>query len=141
MEQIEKKTRAPRRTKAEIHTLIFAAVERLIVAKGFNNISLPEVASEAGVEPPVLYKRYKHIDELYSEYVLTKDFLLNKHIHIDQSLSIAENAVKLYHDLIDELYENEIMQRILVWELSDTCPITRHIAQKREYDNGFIGYL
>jgi AcrR family transcriptional regulator len=127
-----------RRTKKELEEIIWAAFERLVIAEGFNNITLIKLAREAGVEPPVVYKRFKDMDALFEQYAWTHDYWLNHSVSIDPELSPKENLIKVLTNLIDNLYENEIMQRILLWELNDTHTITRRMVMSREFENAFM---
>ena len=133
----EQKSRK-RRTKKELEEIIWTAFERLVIRGGFNSITLVKLAHEAGVEPPVIYKRFENVDDLFEQYARKKDFWLNNAVNINPELSPKENVVKLFTDLIDDLYENEIMQRILLWELNDTSKITREMAMRREFENSFL---
>jgi len=127
-----------RRTKKELEEIIWAAFERLVIKGGFNSITLVKLANEAGVEPPVIYKRFENMDDLFEQYTKRKDFWLDKSASIDPGVSPKENQIKLLTDLIDNLYDNEIMQRLLLWGLNDTNKITRHIAMNREFENSFM---
>lgn len=127
-----------RRKKKELEDIIWAAFERLVISEGFNGITLVKLAREAGVEPPVIYKRYKDLNDLFEQYAWKHDFWLNNSISINPELTPKENMIKMLTDLIDNLYDNEIMQRILVWELNDTHKITRRMVMNREFENGFI---
>ena len=127
-----------RRKKKELEDIIWAAFERLVISEGFNGITLVKLAREAGVEPPVIYKRYTDLNDLFEQYAWKHDFWLNNSISIHPELTPKENMIKMLTDLIDNLYDNEIMQRILVWELNDTHKITRRMVMNREFENGFI---
>ena len=124
-----------RRKKKELDEAIWTALEKLIIERGFNEITLAGLAQEAGVEPPVIYNRFEGIDELLEKYVRRYDYWLNDIISLEKELTPKENFKKLLVDLINELYANEIMQRILVWEMNDTHRITRRMALTREVDS------
>ena len=124
-----------RRKKKELDEAIWNALERIIIERGFNDITLAGLAHEAGVDPPVIYNRFDSIDELLEKYVRRYDYWLNDIISLKKGNTPKENFKKLLLDLINELYDNEIMQRILVWEMNDTHKITRRMALAREVDN------
>lgn len=123
-----------RRTKKELDEAIRTALERLIIKHGFNDITLVKLAQEAGVEPSVIYNRFDTIDELLEKYVRQYDYFL-KNIDFKKESTVKANVAKLFTNLINELYENDIMQRVLVWEMNDTHEITRLMAMRRELDN------
>ena len=127
-----------RRTKKELEEIIWATFERLVIKEGFNSVTLVKLAREAGVEPPVIYKRFKDMDDLFEQYAWSRDFWLNNSASINPELSPEENMIELLFNLIDYLYDDEIMQRILIWELNDTHKITRRMVMSREFENGFL---
>lgn len=132
------KTIQKRRTKKELNEMIWTALERMIIKSGFNSITLVDLAREAGVEPPVIYNRFADLDDLFNQYAVSKDFWLNNSIQLAKDLNFKENCTKVYYELIDNLFDNEIMQRILLWELNDTHKITRRMAMSREFENSFL---
>ncbi|MDR1730147.1 MAG: hypothetical protein LBR52_05750 [Prevotellaceae bacterium] len=83
----------------------------------------------------LLYNRFENVDDLLKQYVKKNDFWLNRSIKIDQALTPKENLKKVLTDLVEELYENAIMQRILLWALNDTHLVTRFMILAREVEN------
>jgi len=138
MEILKENEARKRRTKKELSEIIWNAFERLVIKEGFNGVTLIKLAREANVEPPVIYNRFEDEDDLFEQYVKQNDFWLNNTANINPELSPKENIVKIFTDLIDNLYDNEIMQRILLWELNDTNKITRQMAMRREFENSFL---
>ncbi|MDR1729197.1 MAG: TetR/AcrR family transcriptional regulator [Prevotellaceae bacterium] len=126
--------RKQRRKKKELDEAIGNALERLIVKYGFNDITFTRLAQEAKVEPPILYNRFENLDELFEKYIRKYDYWLNDIFKLNTRETTKENCKKLFTELINELYDNEIMQRILLWELNDTHKITRRMAQFKEID-------
>jgi AcrR family transcriptional regulator len=124
-----------RRKKKELEEIIWAAFERLVIADGFNGVTLVKLAREAKVEPPVIYKRFKNTDDLFEQYAGRYDFWLNESALISSGLSPAENFSKVLVDLIENLYSNEIMQRVLLWVLNDTSKASRRVAMNKEFEN------
>ncbi len=123
-----------RRTKEALENEIWSALEREIVKKGFNNITLTGLAQEAKIEPPVIYNRFSDIDDLLEKYVRKYDYWLSDLVKFNKDEHPKENYKRLLTNLIKELYDNKIMQRVLLWEIEDTHEITRRIAFKREFD-------
>jgi len=124
-----------RRKKKELDEAIWNALEKQIIENGFNDVTLIKLAQEAGVELPVIYNRFKNKDELIEQYVNRYDCWLNDLIQIEIGNTAKENFKKVLVDLINGLYDNEVMQRVLIWEINDTHKITRRMAQGREVDS------
>jgi AcrR family transcriptional regulator len=138
METQETKIPRKRRKKKEIEKLIWDSFERLVIKDGFNGVTLIKLAREASVEPPIIYSRFDSEEDLFNQYAKRNDFWLNDEVQTDTALSPKENLKKVLTNLINNLYENEIMQRILLWALNDTHEITRRITRKREYNNAWL---
>jgi AcrR family transcriptional regulator len=137
-----KTERKQRRKKKELDETIWNTFEKMVIEHGFNAITIAGLAKEAGVELPVLYNRFENLEDLFGQYARRNDFWLNSSTKIDPKLSFKENCFNVYSTLIDNLYENEIMQRILLWELNDTHKITHRIAMSREFENNsMLAYL
>ena len=127
-----------RRKKKELDEAIWNALEKHIIENGFNDVTLIKLAQEAGVELPVIYNRFKNKDELIEQYVNRYDCWLNDLIQIEIGNTAKENFKKVLVDLINGLYDNEVMQRVLIWEINDTHKITRQIAVQRDFENIFL---
>ena len=133
METIGKKR--IRRTKKELEDALWATLEKQIIEKGVDNITITGLAKEAGFEPLVIYNRFQNMDDLLETYARKYDYWLNDIFKISKENTPKENIKKLLTGLINDLYDNEIMQRLLLWGLNDTHRITRRMAQIREIDN------
>ena len=131
-------TTKKRRTKKELEEIIWNAFERLVIREGFNGITLIKLAREAGVEPPVIYNRFENEDDLFEQFFRKKDFWLNNAVNISPDLSPKENLTIIFTNLVDSLYDNEMMQRVLLWMLNDTHKTTRQLAMQREFENSFL---
>jgi AcrR family transcriptional regulator len=141
--EIKKKQR---RKKKELDEIIWNSFEKLVIERGFNAITIACLAKEAKVELPVLYKRFEDMDGILKQYVrkyiygvdysdvTNYDFWLTKP-RIDQAITPKENLKKVLTELIEELYDNPIMQRVLVWEINETHRETRRMSFSREVDS------
>jgi len=127
-----------RRTKEELDNIIWSTLEKQVAERGFNNVTLVGLAREAGVEPPVIYQRFEDLDELLEECAKKYDYWLNDIFKLKKEYTGKENLKKLLTDLIYDLYDNEIMQRILLWGLNDTHAITRSLAANRDMSSTYL---
>jgi AcrR family transcriptional regulator len=136
------KSRKKRRTKKEIDDAIWTTARRLITQNGFNNITLTGLAKEAGVTPIVIYNRFSNLDDLFEKYTKRYmrecDYWLNDLARIDLNKTPKENFKNIVTNLVKELYDNEVMQKVLLWEMNDTNKITRKMAQRRETDSDYL---
>ena len=132
------KEKRHRRTKAELDAIIWSTLEKQVIERGFNNVTLVGLAREAGVEPPVIYQRFEDLNDLLEECAKKYDYWLNGILKLNPDHTAKENLKKLFIDLIYDLYDNEMMQRILLWGLNDTHPITRTIAAERDENSKYL---
>ncbi len=127
-----------RRTKKELEDALWNTLEKQIIEKGFDNITITGLAKEAGFEPLVIYNRFKNVDELFERYIRKYDYWLNGFVNLKKENNARENFKKLLVDLINELYDNEIMQRLLLWGLNDTKKVTRQMSLNREINSSAL---
>ncbi|MDR1761059.1 MAG: TetR/AcrR family transcriptional regulator, partial [Bacteroidales bacterium] len=131
-ENIENKQH--RRTKKELNEAIENAVEQLIVEQGFNEISFAKIAELAKIEVPVLYNRFKNVDDFLENYAKKYDYWLTDLSILNKRDTPKTHIKQLLVDIINKLYDNDVMQRVLVWELNDTHRVTRLMALSREME-------
>ncbi|MCL2327684.1 MAG: TetR/AcrR family transcriptional regulator [Bacteroidetes bacterium] len=132
METITKKPRRRRRTKVEVERDIWAALEKLIIKKGFHNLTIVELSEEAQVEPMVLYNRFENLDDIIEKYLRRYDYWLKDISRINKKTEPKNSLKEIITGLINELYKNEIMQQILLWGLLNKSEATRQMSAMRE---------
>lgn len=125
--------RKRRRTSQEIEEAVFLATEKLVKEKGFNNVAFTEIMKLAEVEPQVMYRRFSNIEDLYDKFIRRYDYWLLDlaEYRLDENDPIASMKNVLI-GLATSLYENQVMQKILVWEVSDNNKLTSRNALNRE---------
>ena len=135
----DKPKRKKKRNAEEIKEAIFKATETLVIAKGFDNVLITEIMELAEVEPKVLYKHFSNINDLFDNFIRQYDywFLDLCKLHIDKK-NPKKSFKKLLSGLINSLYDNPVMQKILIWELSNTNDLTERTAKNRETNSGSL---
>lgn len=122
-----------RRSKKSIEEDLFNATNLLVCSKGFENITLREIMTEAGVESGVMYKRFKNIDDLFDKFIRQYDYWFHDLLEFNTD---TDHPIKSLKDVLvglaDALYNNVTMQKILVWELSQNNKLTKRTAMSRE---------
>ncbi len=128
-----KKTRRPRRTKKNVEKDVLDAVTSVIEDVGFSKVTLKEIAIRAKIEASVFYRRYNNLDELFDHYTRKYDYWFGSiALNMPKNLNDEEAFKWIIQSLAKELYNNKIMQRLLIWELCDENPVTRRTATQRE---------
>lgn len=123
-----------RRSKREIEDSAMAALERLVIELGFNNISLLTLVKEADMDHNVFYRNFGTVENLFEKFVEKYDFWLHENANLSklQTLGDRKFLINLFHTLYKELENAEVMQKILIWELEDTSLTTKKSACLRE---------
>lgn len=137
MEELTSKPRKRRRSNIQLDGDVMQALEELVCQYGFGNVNITALMKHAGIEANVFYKRYGSMDKLYAMLAKQYDFWLNDTVEISSlhtmgpKMFFAETLKKLY----SELSGNEIMQKLLLWELTSDNETTRQSAQMRDLLN------
>ncbi|MFR9648972.1 MAG: TetR/AcrR family transcriptional regulator [Rikenellaceae bacterium] len=125
--------RKPRRTKAQLEEDLLNGLERLVAKMGFTNIPLYMITQEADIDSNVFYRRYKNVNELFALLAHRYDSWINELI-TPKDIELLGERKALINMLQKGFYglsNNRMMQRLLVWELSDSNEVTRQTAAAR----------
>lgn len=134
---IEQKSKRERRTNEQLEQDILNAIESLVCKKGFTEIPLMEFINEAHIDPNVFYRRYKTVSDVYSTLAKRNDFWINDSIEMSELPKLGDKAffASGLKKLCNTLRDNLIMQKLLIWELSEVNETTKHSAQFRDTMN------
>ena len=141
---IEDKTvKRSRRTKVDLENDLKNAALKVISEVGFSGLSVAKLLKEAKADPPVFYNRYSDISDFIDKFVRMYDYWLNDSISIDfKKGNAVKNIEDIVINLIDLLSENDCMQKLLAWELTDDNPITKRTSQNRDNNStSLINYF
>lgn len=127
--------RRKRRTKEEIEKLIDDTAISLIEYRGFDALTVRNIAEKADIEAVVFYNRYTNIEEYIEELVKKQDYWFTDIAKNKSNEILTEKDEYLYiiKNLFYSLDENKLMQQLLRWEISDRNSITQHTARLREF--------
>lgn len=126
-----------RRTNAEIDNAVMTELEKLVIRNGFDKVLVTELMANASLEPPVFYRRYGSIDNLYDKLAQRYDFWINDTIKMSELSDLGPKSffAKTLKTLYKELCNNAVMQKLLLWEMSTDNDTTRRTAQIRDLMN------
>jgi len=133
MENIKISRRRKRRSAEDIESSVFLATEKLVIEKGFKDVTFTEIMKLADVEPQVMYRRFDTLENLFDKFIRRYDywFIDIVEFNLDEKDPIASMKNVLTR-LADSLYNNPVMQQILIWEVSDSNKLTVRTAKNRE---------
>jgi len=126
-----------RRTNAEIDNAVMTELEKLVIRNGFDKVLVTELMANASLEPPVFYRRYGSIDNLYDKLAQRYDFWINDTIKMSELSDLGPKSffAKTLKTLYKELCNNAVMQKLLLWEMSTDNDTTRRTAHIRDLMN------
>lgn len=137
MERAIKPTRNKRRTNAQLDIDVMRELEKLVREYGFGNVNITTLMKNAGLEPNVFYRRYGSIEHLYGILAKEYDFWIHNTIDLPTLNKLGDKKFfsKTLKKLYKDLSNNEIMQKLLLWELTTDNQSTRRAAQIRDTMN------
>ena len=109
-------------------------MEELIKEKGFENLGVRSVAERAGVDKTLIYRYFDSLDGLMYACLKRHDFWSNVPVEVPDS-DIKGYTKELFRRQVIELRSNDILRRLLRWELSNDHHIVSELRRQRE-ENG-----
>lgn len=133
MENKKISRRRKRRSAEDIENSVFQATEKLVIEKGFKDVTFTEIMKLAGVEPQVMYRRFDTLEDLFDKFIRRYDywFIDLVEFNLDEKDPVT-SMQNILTGLADSLYKNPVMQQILIWEVSDGNKLTIRTAKNRE---------
>lgn len=137
MERAIKPTRNKRRTNVQLDIDVMRELEKLVREYGFGNVNITTLMKNAGLEPNVFYRRYGSIEHLYGILAKEYDFWIHNTIDLPTLNKLGDKKFfsKTLKKLYKDLSNNDIMQKLLLWELTTDNQSTRRAAQIRDTMN------
>lgn len=130
----KKATRRTRRTNEQLVNDILDATELIVAQQGFVDIPITKFVSEAGIDPNVFYRRYQTVYDIYDELTKKYDFWVNEKIDLSKQRNLGDKRffAETLKALFKDLKGNKVMQKLLLWELSDINDTTKRTSALRD---------
>ncbi|MCG7281938.1 TetR/AcrR family transcriptional regulator [Chryseobacterium taklimakanense] len=132
---IRKKVQGPIRDKEKTKLRILNAVGKILKAKGYQGLQVTKIATVAGVDKKLIYDYYGSVDKLINEYLKQRDYW-NSVSELVETTDINDGGKVLAKVLLsgqfDELKKNKELQKIILWELSESKSALKKLADERE---------
>ncbi|WFB64750.1 TetR/AcrR family transcriptional regulator [Sphingobacterium sp. WM] len=136
-QKTRKVTSGPVREKARTSNKIINAVGKVLKKHGFPGLTIANIAAEAKVDRKLIYTYFDNLDNLVEQYIEKRDYWKTK---AKSTISTLLNQESINHEEMHSLligqfnsvYKDEILQRIIQWELSEDKEILRKLADSRE---------
>ncbi len=137
--ETKKETENLTRNKQQTKERIIRAVETVFKEKGYTGLTNANITKEAEVNHTLIKKYFGSLENLLEEYVKRKDFwqlLNNERINalVKQQREITKfDTVFILNSLFEQVFNDDELQKILLWELSENSPIMKKVAREREF--------
>ncbi|MFP4316096.1 MAG: TetR/AcrR family transcriptional regulator [Desulfovibrionales bacterium] len=123
----------PQTTKQQL----FAAVGRLLAAKGFQNIAIEDIVFESGVDRAVIFRAFGGLEGLVAAFGRSEGFwpdsgeLLPKGPEELQGMEPKEQIGLCFKRLLKALLRRPQTLDILAWEVLERTPLSRRLEEVR----------
>lgn len=111
---------------------LIEAVGSLLRTKGFQQVKVNEVASEAGVSKILIYRYFGDLDGLIDAYIRQKDFWISYQFEKTNSKHIQEAIKQMYREQIQSMRQDQAFKELHLKELADKKPLSDEIEKIRE---------
>ncbi|MBV2228232.1 MAG: TetR/AcrR family transcriptional regulator [Sphingobacterium mizutaii] len=130
-------TSGPVREKARTMNRIVNAVGKVLKKHGYPGLTIANIATEAKVDRKLIYTYFDNLDNLVELYIEKRDYWKTKAKStisqlLSQEIIQDEEMFALLQGQFNAVLNDEILQRILQWELSENKEILRKLADSRE---------
>ena len=125
----------PIRDKEKTKQKLLNAVGKILKTKGYSGLMVSKIAAVAGFDKKLIYEYFGSTDKLIDEYIRSQDYwsrVDEKEIDVDLSDGGKELTKKVLLDQYESLRKNKELQKIIVWELSESRLSLKKLFEQRE---------
>jgi len=124
----------PIRDKEKTKQKLLNAVGKIIKTKGYSGLMVSKIAAVAGFDKKLIYEYFGSTDKLIDEYIRSQDYWSQSGQSSDMDVSDGGKEISKMTLLnqFENLRKNKELQKIIVWELSESRPILKKLADQRE---------
>lgn len=130
-----KVVQGPIRDKEKTKQKLLAAVGKILRVKGYSGLKVSKIAAVAGFDKKLIYEYFGSTDKLIDEYIRSQDYwseVNQDSVDVDFSDGGKELTKKAVLTQFESLKKNKELQKIILWELSESKPILRKLVEQRE---------
>lgn len=129
-----KVVQGPIRDKEKTKQKLLNAVGKILKTKGYSGLMVSKIAAVAGFDKKLIYEYFGSTDKLIDEYIKSQDYWSRFELADDADFSDGgkELSKMAITTQFDSLKKNKELQKILVWEMSESRPILKKLLDQRE---------
>ncbi|MFP3595700.1 TetR/AcrR family transcriptional regulator [Chryseobacterium sp. SIMBA_029] len=136
-----KVVQGPIRDKEKTKQKLLAAVGKILRVKGYSGLKVSKIAAVAGFDKKLIYEYFGSTDKLIDEYIKSQDYwskINQNSIEVDISDGGKELSKMAILNQFENFRKNKELQKIILWELSESKPILRRLVEQREEAGSMI---
>jgi len=129
-----KVVQGPIRDKEKTKQKLLNAVGKILKTKGYSGLMVSKIAAVAGFDKKLIYEYFGSTDKLIDEYIKSQDYWSRFELAADADLSDGGKEMSKIAILnqFENLKKNKELQKILIWEMSESRPILKKLFDQRE---------
>ncbi|MFC7347048.1 TetR/AcrR family transcriptional regulator [Chryseobacterium zhengzhouense] len=129
-----KVVQGPIRDKEKTKQKLLNAVGKILKTKGYSGLMVSKIAAVAGFDKKLIYEYFGSTDKLIDEYIKSQDYWSRFELAADADFSDGgkELSKMAIVTQFENLKKNKELQKILVWEMSESRPILKKLLDQRE---------
>lgn len=146
VDMAEKVIEKPIKNRQQTERRLIDAVGSIIRTQGYTGLGVNAIAKEAKVNKKLIYRYFDNVERLIETYVIEKDYWLSFNNKIlsqidlkDKKNSIIDNYVSILEKQFDFFWNEDEMQKIILWEISESTALLDSVSKVREeYGNALL---
>lgn len=130
-----KVVQGPIRDKEKTKQKLLAAVGKILRVKGYAGLKVSKIAAVAGFDKKLIYEYFGSTDKLIDEYIKSQDYWSKFSPNIEEEVQLGKGKEALTQGILmqfESLKKNKELQKIILWELSESKPILKNILKQIE---------
>lgn len=130
-----KVVQGPIRDKEKTKQKLLAAVGKILRVKGYSGLKVSKIAAVAGFDKKLIYEYFGSTDKLIDEYIKSQDYWSKFNPNVEEEKVTTIGKEVLTQGILmqfESLKKNKELQKIILWELSESKPILKKLVQQRE---------
>lgn len=130
-----KVVQGPIRDKEKTKQKLLAAVGKILRVKGYSGLKVSKIAAVAGFDKKLIYEYFGSTDKLIDEYIKSQDYWSKFNPNVEEEKVTTIGKELLTQGILmqfESLKKNKELQKIILWELSESKPILKKLVQQRE---------
>lgn len=129
-----KVVQGPIRDKEKTKQKLLNAVGKILKTKGYSGLMVSKIAAVAGFDKKLIYEYFGSTDKLIDEYIKSQDYW--SRFELDEKMDLSDGGKEMAKlavlNQFENLKKNKELQKILVWEMSESRPILKKLMDQRE---------